>query len=119
VSGRPFQGEAYYAREFTAPRLTAEKLAKLAAVFSLWNVPDLAAELLAGRRSELATLFDLDKGLDFLAAQAQPQQRHKLSYRDYLKNFEADAPWFYRREGRVSLGERLLAAWRAFNCPRD
>ena len=41
VSGRPFQGEAYYARDLLGPRrtewagrLSAEKIAKLAAVFS-------------------------------------------------------------------------------------
>jgi Methyltransferase FkbM domain len=45
VSGRPFQGEAYYARDVLAPhraaagaRLSAEKIAKLAAVFSAWDV---------------------------------------------------------------------------------
>src|SRR5262245_9179062 len=53
VSGRPFQGEAYYARDVLAPhraaagdRLSADKLAKLAAVFAAWDVPDAAAELL-------------------------------------------------------------------------
>ena len=51
VSGRPFQGEAYYARDVLAPHRAAavgaqhEKLAKLAAVFSAWQVPDAAAEL--------------------------------------------------------------------------
>ncbi len=57
VSGRPFQGEAYYARDVlatTGPALGIEKLAKLAAVFSAWQVPDAAAELLLARRAELA-----------------------------------------------------------------
>ncbi|HZQ01805.1 MAG TPA: FkbM family methyltransferase [Reyranella sp.] len=121
VSGRPWQGEAYYARDavMSPGALPAGKLAKLAAIFSLWGVPDLAAELLVAERRALAKLFDVDRGLDLLAAQVQPQRSAKLSYRDYMKAFEADAPWFYRREGDIGLGERLAAAWRAYWNPRN
>ncbi len=119
VSGRPWQGEAYYGRDVGAPGLSPEQQAKLAAIFSLWDVPDLAAELLVGKRATLGNLFDVDKGLDLLAAQQQPQRARKLSYRDYMKSFEADVPWFYRREGHVGMGERLAAAWRAYRHPRN
>ena len=118
VSGRPFQGEAYYARDVGTSGLSATKQAKLAAIFSLWGAPDLAAELLTAERARLAKLFDVDKALDLLAAQAQPDRARKLSYRDYMKAFEADAPWFYRSEGDISLGERLAAAWRTYWNPR-
>jgi len=118
LSGRPFQGEAYYARDIDTPGLAASKLAKLAAIFSLWGVPDVAAELLLARRAELAPLLDVDKGLDLMAAQAQPDRRHALDYRAYMRSFEADAPSFYRREGNLGLGERLAAAWKAFRRPR-
>jgi hypothetical protein len=114
VSGRPFQGDAFYARDVDAD-LPADKLAKLAAIFSLWNVPDLAAELLT-KRAELSTLR---QGLDLLAAQAQPDRRRKLGYTAYLKTFEEDAQWFYRPEGDIALTERLGAAWRAFLKPRS
>ena len=67
---------------------------------------------------ELADLFDVERGLDLLAAQTQPQRAGKLSYKDYMKAFEQDAPWFYRREGNIGLFERLAAAWRAFRSPR-
>ena len=121
VSGRPFQGEAYYARDVLAPhraeagrRLSAEKIAKLAAVFSAWDVPDAAAELLIGRRETLAPLFDIDTGLDLLAAQTQANRRRPLSYRAYMATFEADSPEFYRPEGPVPTWERIKSAWRGY-----
>jgi hypothetical protein len=126
VSGRPFQGEAYYARDVLAPHragaagsLSTEKLAKLAAVFSVWQVPDAAAELLTGKRDRLAALFDVDAGLDLLAAQTQTRRRRPLSYRDYMATFEADSPDFYRPEGPIPLRERLKSAWRGYWHPRE
>ena len=126
VSGRPFQGEAYYARDMLAPhraeagaRLSAEKIAKLAAVFSAWDVPDAAAELLIGRRDTLASLLDIDAGLDLLAAQMQTARRRPLSYREYMATFEADSPTFYRPEGPVPTWERIKSAWRGYWYPRE
>ena len=125
VSGRPFQGEAYYARDVLAPHraavagLSVEKVAKLAAVFSAWDVPDAAAELLVGRREMLARLLDVDAGLDLLAAQTQKNRRRPLSYRDYMATFEADSPAFYRPEGPVPMMERIKSAWRGYWHPRE
>ncbi len=118
VSGRPFQGEAYYARDVDTPGLSAVQRAKLAAIFALWDVPDLAAELLVAHHASLAALFDVDKGLDLLAAQQQPDRSRKLGYKDFLASFDSDDRWFYRREGNIGLGERLAAAWTAFRQPR-
>jgi hypothetical protein len=126
VSGRPFQGEAYYARDVLAPhraadgaRLGIEKLAKLAAAFSVWGVPDAAAELLLARREMLAPLVDIDAALDLLAAQTQSNRRRPLSYRDYMATFEADSPAFYRPEGPIPAWERLKSAWRGYWYPRE
>lgn len=123
VSGRPFQGEAYYARDVASRAadgtFSIEKLAKLAAVFSAWQVPDAAAELLLTRRLEFASLFDVDAGLDLLAAQTQSQRRRPLSYRDYMATFEADSPGFYRPEGPIPVWERLKSAWRGYWFPRE
>ncbi|MFO1157409.1 MAG: FkbM family methyltransferase [Reyranellaceae bacterium] len=127
VSGRPFQGEAYYARDVLAPHradayagLSAVKLVKLAAVFSLWDVPDAAAELLTQRRELLAPLLDIDVGLDLLAAQTQADRtRRPLSYRDYMASFEADTKSFYRPEGPIPMRERLASAWRGYWFPRE
>ena len=123
VSGRPFQGEAYYARD-VAPRgadgtFSIEKLAKLAAVFSAWQVPDAAAELVLARKADFAALFNIDIGLDLLAAQTQAQRSRPLPYRDYMATFEADAPGFYRPEGPVPTWERLKSAWRGYWHPRE
>jgi len=126
VSGRPFQGEAYYARDVLAPhrveagaRFSTEKLAKLAAVFSAWDVPDAAAELLLARREKLSDLFDVDRALDLLAVQIQTTCRRPLSYRAYMATFEADVATFYRPEGPVSPWERLRSAWRGYWHPRE
>ncbi len=115
--GRPFQGEAWYARDFEGLAFDRAKLLKLAAIYAAIEVPDMAAELLAKRRAELKG-FDIERGLDLLAAQAQPDGARKLGYRQYMQGFEADAPHFYRREGNYTLAERLKAAWSAFRQPR-
>jgi hypothetical protein len=128
VSGRTFQAEAYYVRDFANPDeadavacVSDEKLAKLAAIFSLWNQPDGAAELLLTFRQRLAPLLDVDCALDLLAAQAQPGRENPLRYRDYLAKFEADSPDFYPKPWipppPSTLGRRLAAAWRSFLDP--
>jgi len=121
--GRPFMGEAYYALDPAAAgggrrTLDRDRLAKLAAIFSLWNVPDVAAELVLAKRAEFEGLFPVEQALDALAAQAQPFRPRPRSYAAYLAEFEKDSRSFYRREGYVSLGERLGAAWRGFLRPR-
>ena len=73
---------------------------------------------LVAHRATLRTLLDIDKGLDLLAAQAQPERMQKLDYRAYMRSFEAGDRSFYRREGNYTLGERLTAAWQAFRRPR-
>jgi Methyltransferase FkbM domain len=115
--GRPFQGEAWYARDFEGAQLDGSKLLKLAAIYAAIGVPDMAAELLLKRRGELEGL-DFNRALDLLAAQAQPERLRKLDYASYMRRFEADAPHFYRREGDYSWGERFAAAWSAFRKPR-
>lgn len=115
--GRPFQGEAWYARDFEGAALDRDKLLKLAAIYAAVEVPDMAAELLTKRRGKLGG-FNIERGLDLLAAQAQPDRARKLDYQRYMRGFEADAAHFYRREGNYSLGERFSAAWAAFLKPR-
>lgn len=129
VSGRIFQAEAFYARDIVdekfkpiAAAMSTEKIAKLAAIYSAWEQPDAAAEILLAYRERLSELFDVDKALDILAAQTQYADGEKdeaeiLSYRDYMKVFESDPPEFYpppwRETPKPTLGQRLHAAWRA------
>lgn len=131
VSGRVFQGDAYYARDAASlhqreptSSFGAEKLAKLAAIFSIWNQPDSAAELLVTFGDQLKSLLDLDRALDLLAAQTQFGEQ-PLSYKRYMAKFGSDSPDFYPtpyvpppQPPPITLRDRLHSAWRAFAGPR-
>jgi hypothetical protein len=127
VTGRPFQAEAFYARDPVAPSwhdigaaMQAEKLAKLAAIFSIWNQPDAAAEILLAFRDKLTGVFDVDTALELLAGQAQAQTGagKAMSYPDYIAAFEAGTPSFYPAPWRPHVPPtprgRLAAAFDAF-----
>ena len=130
VTGRPYQAEAFYARDPAGPDWSAtgvamrsEKLAKLAAIFSVWNQPDAAAEILVSLRDRLGRIFDVDVGIELLAGQAQAQTgaATAMSYRDYIAAFESGAPGFYPPP-RLALPPntarvRLAAAFKAFVDP--
>jgi methyltransferase FkbM-like protein len=130
VRGRIYQAEAFYARDLAADQwkpladsMSTEKLAKLAAIFSAWEQPDGAAELLLKFRDRLSALFDVDEALDMLAAQVQFADGDKdeveiLSYRDYMSLFESKPAEFYPSEEvpvipKPALRDRVVAAWTA------
>ncbi|MDP2330667.1 MAG: hypothetical protein Q8M19_08235 [Reyranella sp.] len=130
-TGRVFQADAYYVLDLAsdddraiAHSMSDEKLAKLAAIFSICNQPDSAAELMILFRDLFSTLLDVEQALDLLAFQTQEDRAEKRAYKDYIKEFEADSPYFYpRREQHLApapvraltLIERLRAAWQAFS----
>lgn len=98
VTGRPLQGDAIYLRDFgwelesARPELfSAQKHAKLVALFALFDLPDMAAETLQRARDRLADLLDVDAGLDILARQAGCA----VSYAEHIALFEANDPRFY------------------------
>jgi hypothetical protein len=99
IWGRPLQGDALYLRDGGAGDtswLDAHKAAKLAALFSLFGLPDSAAETLVCYRSHLADVLDVNRGLDVLAAQAIGDcDGSKVSYPCYIAEFDADNPRFY------------------------
>ena len=129
ISGRVFQAETYYVMDVASPdrreyaaTLSSEKLAKLAAIFSLWRQPDGAAEILLVFRDRLSSLFDVDAALDLLAAQTQTGHDAPLSYRDYIAKFDSDSPDFYPKQPTpppppVTVRRRLAAAWQSFLDP--
>jgi hypothetical protein len=127
VSGRPVQGEAYYARDPAGldwrdhgEAMRPEKMAKLAAIFSAWGQPDAAAELLQEYRGKLATVFKVDIGLELLAGEAQNRQQRARPYADYIADFEAGNASFYPRPGTIpprTASRRLKAALAAFKNP--
>ncbi len=127
VTGRPFQAEAFYARDPAGEdwrelgsAMNLEKLAKLAAIFSVWNQPDSAAELLLIFRDKLASLFDVDLGIELLTGQAQAQTgaAPAVPYQEYIAQFEAGAPSFFpplrMPYTSATLHSRLRAAFEAF-----
>ncbi|HEY6980690.1 FkbM family methyltransferase [Reyranella sp.] len=130
--GRPFQADASYARDPVrgdmkdlAASLSVEKLGKLAAIYSIWDQPDSAAEILLAFRERMAAMFDIDHALDLLAAQMQDDREDALPYRDYMALFATDSPAFYPPPPKppppppppVTLRRRLAAARRAFDDP--
>lgn len=98
VFGRPVQGDALYLRDPCAAELGLylgpEKLLALAAIASLAQLPDFAAEILLRHRTSLENLIDLEKGLDLLAAQAQACSSAPLGYHEYIAAFERGDPMF-------------------------
>jgi hypothetical protein len=123
--GRLFLADAFYARDPAgqeewkglAQQLSTEKLIKLAAIFSAWNHADAAAEVLLAFRTRIDPLIDINKALDILAGQIQPDAAKPLSYRDYMTAFAADSAKFYlpsyQPPPRPTFGQRLWAAWHA------
>ncbi|SEC67339.1 Methyltransferase FkbM domain-containing protein [Rhizobiales bacterium GAS188] len=95
IFGRLLQGDAFYARDLAAPenqKLSAlyghDSILKLAAIFSLFNLPDCAAELLVGNASLIDAGF-VRIGLDLLAIQAR-RGVPPLPYREYIDAFKRD-----------------------------
>jgi Methyltransferase FkbM domain len=96
--GAPFQGDALYVRDLAAPhlqpdaeRLPAVALAKLAAIFALFDLPDCAAEVVRTFASRFNSLTDPDRLLDDLAASVAGEH---TSYMDYMGRFEEDPLMF-------------------------
>ena len=125
VSGRVFQGDAFYARDPAGGRdraLAAAPLLKLAAIFSAWELPDCAAEILTAFGDRLAGSIDVDEALDRLAAQIQAGESHMLSYREYMAEFSREAARFFPPTsmpakapvGPPTFRQRLRAAWAAY-----
>jgi hypothetical protein len=129
-SGRVFQADAYYVVDLASEEdralgsaLSDEKIAKLAAIFSILGQPDSAVELMSVYSDRLRRIFDVDAAHDVLAFQTQEGRAEKRSYKDYIAEFEKDALYFYpRREEhlprpaprKLTFAERLRAGWQAF-----
>lgn len=128
TTGRPYQAEAFYARdpagvdsiEF-ASAMSPEKMAKLAAIFSIWHQPDSAAEILIEFRDKLQDVFDVDVGLELLAGQAQAKATTAISYKEYIAEFEAGATRFYPDVhvpwSPPKIRKRIYSAIKAFGDP--
>lgn len=100
--GRPLQGDALYIRDlgsheydaFSA-QLAVPKLLNLVCLFSAFNLPDCAAEIVLRFRDRLEPACNVVRLLDLLAHQAQGPNDQPLGYEDYLRRFELNDPMFY------------------------
>jgi hypothetical protein len=107
VKGRPLQGDALYLRDFawstetTVPDdYTAAKIARLVALFCLFDLHDQAAETALRFRRKLGELIDVDDLLDRLAAEVQTGDGPVLSYKAYMERFRSLDAGFFNAAGR-------------------
>ncbi len=114
MGGRPYQGDALYARDFgwpdtalTQAQYSDDKLLKLAAVLALFGRLDQSAEVLQMFRGRLDRVLDVGRVLDLLAEEIQALQGPAFaapdpgfSYADYMAAFESDDPSVYSGDAR-------------------
>jgi hypothetical protein len=107
VSGRPYQGDALYVRDWGDPteaarqNLSPAKMAKLTAIFAAFGLYDCAAEVVLTHRARLTALLDPVRLLDLLCLEAQGDEEPKLSYAAYIAAFERDDDRFYAPRERA------------------
>lgn len=100
--GRPFQGDAIYMRDLAsgfwmdeAAAVSDDKLLKLCALFSLFELADQAAEVLLAHGDRLAGRLDIPDALDRLTQEAQESWPEGVSFRDWIRKFEESDPFFF------------------------
>jgi FkbM family methyltransferase len=99
-SGRVLAGDALYVRDLAsshydefAARLSPDKILNVALIFSVFQLPDCAAEVLLKFRPVLSQVCDVDRALDLLAAQAQ-NRASGANYRAHVESFQRDPQSF-------------------------
>ena len=105
VSGQPMWGDLIYLRDGAATdytkvwgeSLSPVKLLKLACLYEVFQVPDCAAELIVNNMDAIATLIDPEQLLDALTP---PLHGRRLSYREYIAEFEHSFESFFPDAGR-------------------
>lgn len=98
--GQPIQGDAVYAVDAASPlyskvwgeELSPVKLLKLSAIYDLYGLSDLAAELLSVYREKLSSVVDIDVCLNIITPLLDGK---KMSYADYVEAFRKDVASFF------------------------
>ena len=104
--GRPMYGDALYMRDICSTSspvpnrfLTPEKLINSVLLFSIFGLPDCAAEILLAHKETLNAFLDIDVFLDVLTKQCVSMQCGTPSdisnYRELMTLYENDSPEFY------------------------
>ncbi len=98
--GRVLSGDALYVRDLAsglyddfAARLSPDKILNVVAIFSAFQLPDCAAEVVQKFRPALSAICDVDRALDLLAAQAR-DRGSGASYDEYVSLFRRDPQSF-------------------------
>jgi hypothetical protein len=105
--GQIMQGDAVYLRDAASEHdqliwnseLSGTKLLKLAALYDIFNLPDLAAELIDLKRAKIAAITDPKMLLDALTP---PLRGRKVSYAEYIRLFETETHVFFPDGGPPS-----------------
>ena len=70
------------------PELSSDKLLKLACLFEIFDMPDLAAEILITYRNELENLIDIDENLNILTKEATGKN---ITHKEYMASVTEDS----------------------------
>ena len=104
TSGRPLEGDALYLRNtgiqskrYDPNASSVDKLAKLIALFSLFGLPDQAAEVVLRFRGRLEKQLNTEHLLNLLALEMQAGRERPRSYKDYMQEFAGGHGWFFGR----------------------
>jgi hypothetical protein len=108
--GKPLQGDALYLKDICAEynqefaaSINADRKLNLAVIYSLFSVPDYAAEIIIQFANEFAGVIDTTAALDILARQAQElsgirgSSGEYMSYNDYITAFNENQDIFYQK----------------------
>lgn len=95
LSGRPYQGDALYILDPFIIEPNEEKFLKLIALFSLFNLPDWAAEIIETYSEIILDEPERNKLLDLLTRQIQEGGYRYPDYKSYIAAFKKNDPYFY------------------------
>ena len=113
VRGRPLQGDALYVRDICSDAATIadvgfskEKIIHLVIIFSLFGLPDFAAEIFIHHADALIGLIDVNQWLDLLTRQLLELQlgkpRDVSNHHDLLAKYRNDDSEYYFGLNNVS-----------------
>jgi FkbM family methyltransferase len=114
--GQVIQGDAVYLRDAASQydrfiwnsNLSPIKLLKLAALYDIFSLPDMAAEIIAVKREQIASTTDPNALLDALTPFLHGR---KMSYGQYIHKFETEVGAFFpfRKSGVTTVTSTISA----------
>ncbi len=95
--GRIFQGDAVYLKDTNEEFESVEKILKLAMLFSMFDLPDCAVDLVLRYKKNLQKVCKLDFLIDVFTRQSLMLSKfdEKCSYKSYMNKFAQNDKMFY------------------------